>query len=286
MLNLPIDTFSVTMGMRPAFKPDNQVLGTRGNLDILPPSELAVHGHPYYEATYVIDSDNFTTYINDTPLVIKKNLVYFKVPNTLHPATNRLSGFQRGISVRFRVNSPEWAMKLGNHPFFFDCNEEMRNMFLAFAPYAKEEPLNKTILNTQVSELLDAILSTPGIQYINGDCNMQDDNFIGLIRYMYNHISESMTLADLAAKVHLHPTYFSKKFKAIYKITPMNYLYSVKLFRSLDELAFSNKSISSIAESIGFGHTAAFCSAFKRAYGISPGEYREATKRNGHFVVV
>ena len=287
MQNFPINVFSVVMGKRPAFKKDNRILPHPRNIDTLPTAELSIHAHPYHSLTFLFDCDDYFTYINGYKLQIRKHHLYYYPPNTLHPATNHISGSRSGITLKFRVRDETFSEKLGNIPFFVFCNEEIQFLVREFCQYAEKEPSDKSILNAQAVGLIDRIFSKCDIKYIErNDFTESDDTFIPLIKYMYDHINEDFTLSKLAEKVYLHPTYFSRKFKAIYNITPMNYLFSAKLFRSLDELAFTNKSISAIAESIGFEHTSSFCSAFRRAYGLSPGEYRELSGKMNKFEVV
>lgn len=67
---------------------------------------------------------------------------------------------------------------------------------------------------------------------------------------------------------------FSNRFSELVQMTPLQYVMFVRLHKASRELLESNESIFSIAESSGYRSEAAFSLAFKRQFGVRPGEYR------------
>jgi len=66
---------------------------------------------------------------------------------------------------------------------------------------------------------------------------------------------------------------FTERFKALVGMPPLRYLMHWRIALASAALR-EGKSLSSIAENVGYGSDAAFNSAFKRLTGQSPGRYR------------
>ena len=278
MFLYPIDAVSVMIGHSPAHSFDNSVLKEKRNIDYVSPAEFTVHSHPYFSINYVIDCDEFTTKINNCKVNFKKNHIYMQPKNTLHTPTNLYTGAISSVSIRFYVTDKELEKELSKHPVCLPADDDMLELISEISEYAKGGTSKKGSLNSLVAELISRINKNPVAVPIVPDDNVPSGGqiFFPLIEYMYAHYTEDLSLSDLARVVYMEPTYFAKKFKQFFNITPVNYLYSVRLFRSLDELMFSGISIAAIAEKVGFKNVAAYCTAFRRAYGLSPSEYRQS----------
>lgn len=94
------------------------------------------------------------------------------------------------------------------------------------------------------------------------------------ITYIGDHLSENITLNDLAAKVSLSPFYFSRLFKKETGFSPHQYLIATRINHAKFLLQSSDVSVKSICFSVGFTSESSFCTAFKRETGITPSEFR------------
>lgn len=97
--------------------------------------------------------------------------------------------------------------------------------------------------------------------------------------FILDHISEHHTLDELANRFALSPTVMKKCFKGVYGDSIYAYLKKCRLELSMQLLALGEKSVGEIAAFIGYDNPAKFSSAFKKAYGVSPRDYRKS--RNG-----
>ena len=87
--------------------------------------------------------------------------------------------------------------------------------------------------------------------------------------YIYSHITEDISLSDLAEIAALHPNYFIPYFKKNYGVTPIEHLNNIKLNYATKMLDTDEK-IQYIALKSGLNDYRYFSRLFKKKYGISP----------------
>ncbi|MDY5931545.1 MAG: helix-turn-helix domain-containing protein [Candidatus Ornithospirochaeta sp.] len=93
-----------------------------------------------------------------------------------------------------------------------------------------------------------------------------------------NYSDSSLSLVSIADRFGINPTYLSVFFKEQVGDTYINYLTSLRLERSLELLESTDRSISAIANDVGYLSSGVFIRVFKKRYSISPGAYRTAMK--------
>lgn len=96
--------------------------------------------------------------------------------------------------------------------------------------------------------------------------------------YVYHHISENITLDNLAKELDVTPQYISKLFKKRYKKNFKVYLDDLRISRAVFEMEFTNHNLLDISIDCGFPSQHAFINSFKRVYGMTPSEYRRKIK--------
>jgi len=85
-----------------------------------------------------------------------------------------------------------------------------------------------------------------------------------------------MEMADLC---HLSPSYFSRTFNKETGESFVNYISSRRIQLAKELLLETGKSISQIAEEVGYDNISHFTAVFKRTEGITPSAYRSSKKR-------
>jgi AraC family transcriptional regulator len=88
-----------------------------------------------------------------------------------------------------------------------------------------------------------------------------------------NDAQEIPTLSELAALCKLSVRQLTRGFRASHGCSIGDYIANSRIERAKRLLA-SDQSIKTIAYSLGFNSSSGFCSAFRRATGMTPGEFR------------
>lgn len=93
-------------------------------------------------------------------------------------------------------------------------------------------------------------------------------------RYIKSNINEPLTLADVADNFSLSKQYIMRSFKKYYNTSVTHMINEEKLQRSLILLRDTDMTVDEIANSLSFSQSSYFCRLFKRAFSLTPTEYR------------
>lgn len=109
-----------------------------------------------------------------------------------------------------------------------------------------------------------------------------EEKYSGVLKtaldYIQKHVSEPLTVGDIAAACGYSETYMMKLFKKMTGCTCVEYVNSYRLKECAERLLTSKEKILDIAYEFGFNNISYFNLQFKRVYGMTPREYR-ALKR-------
>lgn len=100
-------------------------------------------------------------------------------------------------------------------------------------------------------------------------------------RLLDEHPERQHTTESLAKEVGLSERHLHRRFTEAYGKTPRRYLTEVRLEGAADLLRTTPHGIEQIAVRVGYPNIAWFDKIFKRAYGITPSEFRARHKKAG-----
>lgn len=142
----------------------------------------------------------------------------------------------------------------------------------AFSAHADQRPGwelqvcgNLAILFGMLKE--DGHLSTPDFPAEKNIC-------CRIIDYISAHYPENITSADAAHHFHMSPSHFCRLFRSSFGHCFQNYLCIYRIEQAKLLLRSSDRPISQIAASVGFGSFSYFCKIFREHTGVTPSEYR------------
>lgn len=95
-----------------------------------------------------------------------------------------------------------------------------------------------------------------------------------VITYIQEHLSEEITVEELAEKVYLNQDYLNRVFKKRTGNTISNYMISQKMERAKFLLGHTSWAISDVAASVGYYNYSSFNRSFRKYTGKSPQEWK------------
>lgn len=114
---------------------------------------------------------------------------------------------------------------------------------------------------------------------INAKKAVRTNNVIGIaIRYIRENCNKDLSLSEVAEKVNLNPSYFSRLFKEETGTQFVEYVRNAKMELAKDLLRNSNKKIYEICEKLGYVNVQYFSTVFKNTVGMTPNEYKKSGK--------
>jgi len=93
--------------------------------------------------------------------------------------------------------------------------------------------------------------------------------------FIKEHISETLTVEELAKQVFLSPDYLTRCFKKKYNTTLNNYITEQRMFLAKELLIKNEMSISMISAKVGYGNYSYFTKTFKKIYGMTPRGFQQ-----------
>ena len=92
--------------------------------------------------------------------------------------------------------------------------------------------------------------------------------------YILEHITEEISLTDLAERACFSPWYAHRLFKALTGIPPAEYIRKLRLSEAAKRLKTERCRVTDIAMALGFESVDGFTRSFVREFGMTPSEYR------------
>ena len=90
------------------------------------------------------------------------------------------------------------------------------------------------------------------------------------VTYIETHITEDITVEDIAREIYLSPFYFQKGFSLLCGFTISEYIRNRRLSLAGNELATSEQKVIDIALKYGYDSPDSFTKAFTRFHGVTP----------------
>ena len=93
--------------------------------------------------------------------------------------------------------------------------------------------------------------------------------------YFNENYNKPLNIDEYAESRHMSTCWFIRSFKQILKVTPMQYILSLRMANAQSLLETSEYNISEIAEAVGYDNPLYFSRLFHKHIGVSPSEYRK-----------
>ena len=99
-----------------------------------------------------------------------------------------------------------------------------------------------------------------------------------MLSYIHRNFGEKITLEEIAAAANISAREANRIFQKTVRQTPFEYLLSYRLSRAKELLSRSDLPVTEISYRCGFTDSAYMGKQFRKAFGMSPKEYRQKNK--------
>lgn len=102
------------------------------------------------------------------------------------------------------------------------------------------------------------------------------------VAQLHDDCARAWTLDALARSVNLSRSVLAERFRDAMGDTPLSYLRTVRMQRAMRLLSEGDQTLEAVALAVGYQDAFGFSKAFKRAAGVSPGEFRRRNVAERH----
>lgn len=96
--------------------------------------------------------------------------------------------------------------------------------------------------------------------------------------YFNENYNKQISIEQYAESCHMTSCWFINNFKKITKMTPMQYIVSLRINNAINLIENTDYNISEIANAVGYENSLYFSRLFRKYTGMSPSEYRKHYK--------
>lgn len=252
----------------------------------------SAHSHSYCELYYLINGE-CNMFLHDNTYRMKPGSIVFIPPNTLHKTTYIENTYHERLYIEFTLDyTSDLIDSLGFNHFkdlfymnFFSIQEAQKSTLQSlFKTLILEKQstneLSECSIKCSFQNLLILLARhcknsfDPSAALVN-NVQVVDVSIQKAMNYIMMNYNKNITLIDVAAVLHLNPSYFSKKFKSVNGFGFKEYLNTVRINHSEQLLLETDLNITEIALQCGYDNSNYFGDAFKHLNHISPTHFRK-----------
>lgn len=107
-----------------------------------------------------------------------------------------------------------------------------------------------------------------------GTTRVNDPMVAEVLRLMRASVAKPLTITELSKRVRMSRRTLEQRFRSVLGRSPMKVIRQLSLARAAQMMRETEEPIKAIVAWCGFGSPAHLCVVFRRAYGMSPSDYR------------
>jgi AraC-like DNA-binding protein len=130
-------------------------------------------------------------------------------------------------------------------------------------------------------EILELLAETPDYRLISvpgitGHNAFESERLDAIFQYILQHFDQPIRLEEVASRVHMTRSSLCRFFRDHTKKSFSDFLIDVRLGHASTLLVESTDSVTQVAFKCGYNNLSNFNRQFKRKFGLTPRQYREA----------
>lgn len=236
---------------------------------------IGMHCHDFYELNIVLNGTG-CHYVGEMAIPISGGEVFVVPPHVAHGyyCEKKLDIFHILLKNNFMEKYRDDFMRVPCFSTLFEIEPFLRQVFTSFMYLTLSE---KQLV--EVSAQLNDIIKYSGRKYEtyqtlftvgflnrlcvfmekqknkNDNVPSEDADIVKVLEYIQLHYNEKITIDELVKIANMSRPTLHRHFKRITKMTPMEYIISIRVTAAKSQLADAEKSRTEIAHSLGFYDT-------------------------------
>lgn len=97
--------------------------------------------------------------------------------------------------------------------------------------------------------------------------------------YFNENYNQSISIKEYAAERHISDCWFNRSFKQVIKMTPMQYIVSLRITNAMNLMDNTDYNISQVASAVGYDNALYFSRLFHKHTGMAPSDYKKKREK-------
>ncbi|WP_281550016.1 GH39 family glycosyl hydrolase [Murimonas intestini] len=259
---------------------ENQIMNMEFQID---KTEM-IHLHQSVEILYVLEGN--------PEITVQDNTYQAHPEDVLVINANKKHSYRSKDDVMlgcFEINYRMLGDLLDTSQILFWCNsvvnknaayEDMRKiMKQIFSLYFDKNGQTQILIQSLYFQLLQVLtenffVKSEDKRFVD-EQNPNEERIAEIVNYIHSNYRRKISLNELSDQLYFSVPYLSKYIKRQLGMNFLDYVNNIRLFHAVDDLLYANQSITTVAMNNGFANAAAFTEMFKKAYNMTPSEYRQ-----------
>lgn len=268
-----------------AFSPYNEIYINR--LHSLDKNNMTVqHYHDTYEIYLALGGKRYMFFDNICYTLQRGDIAVIK-PFNIHYSQSLDSSYYDRYVINFKMDSFEPVLTRDEIYMLTQklqaciihlTDEQTRRMFDLYdniKTYSERDGfLSDKLVLFEILKLIMYIIECSDAGKAESEERIPE-NIVRILTYINEHYADELSLDDISAAVNLSKFHMCRIFKDITGATIAEYLNNVRLTKIHSLLVNTNESLGVIAAQTGFSSSVNLARVFKKAYGVSPSEFRK-----------
>lgn len=241
------------------------------------------HWHKAMELLYIIDgslnmqADGKVTELNSNDIYFVNHDCFHRTFTSLPDKNNKylvvLLSYDK--LLKYYPNQEQLEFRVGESG---SAIHKITDLLKQVALYFEKKPVGYEMKINSLLHDIYFVLISECVCENSKDANSASDNELEYVKtaieYMGRNYLEDLSLNDIANKVGLSTSYFSRCFKSITRISVIQYLANIRLESALRDIVEENKTVTDAAFDNGFKSVKSFIELCKKVYNCTPGQYK------------
>lgn len=166
--------------------------------------------------------------------------------------------------------------------FLSALDGEMMDAVLRFLRSLSSPTDRRVLTPVYLREIVYRALQAEQYSRLVGRAASEANPISAIITYAKQHLSEQLSVGDLAEQAYMSPSAFSHLFRDVTGKSPYQFIKEMRLNRARELLVENSCSVTEISQAVGYGSTSHFINEFRSRYGASPRAFGDASRSAMH----